>query len=204
VNFFRKVTAKPWEHAGETDGLHGEVILHNPSKRVALRMFLAVISSMFFLFMVAYRMRMHLGDWQSVPLPDLLWINTLLLLLGSVVLHYARIAANNDNRQAVKNGLLFSGLLTMGFLAGQVMAWNQMEASGYFMRGNPAAAFFYLLTGVHALHVAGGLWVWARATFKVWRGESVASVRLSVQLCSTYWHYLLLIWLIMFYLLMKT
>ena len=78
------------------------------------------------------------------------------------------------------------------------------------MATNPADAFFYILTGLHGVHMLGGLWFWARATRAVWGGletrpvTEVAQVRLRVQLCSVYWHYLLLIWLVLFGLLLST
>jgi cytochrome c oxidase subunit 3 len=72
------------------------------------------------------------------------------------------------------------------------------------MSSNPANAFFYLLTAVHGLHILGGLYVWARSTAKVWTGASADTVRLSIELCTVYWHYLLLVWLVLFGLLLST
>jgi len=95
-------------------------------------------------------------------------------------------------------------VLAFCFLAGQLWVWQQLSASGYFLSANPANAFFYLLTAVHGVHLLGGLWVWARATARVWRGMEVGAVRLSVELCTVYWHYLLLVWLALFALLLST
>jgi len=72
---------------------------------------------------------------------------------------------------------------------------------GYALTDNPANAFFYLLTGLHGLHLVGGLWVWSRTTLRVWRGFEVT---LSVELCTTYWHALLLIWVVLYGLLLTT
>ena len=203
-NILDSLGSKPWEHAGETEGLHGEVIQNHPSKRIALRVFLAVVSSMFLLFFVAYIERMEVADWRPVALPSVLWANTIVLVLGSFAFHYARTAAGAENRKGVKNGLILAGVLTVGFLLGQYIAWQQLEAAGYFMRSNPASAFFYVLTGLHGLHVIGGLVVWALATIKLMGGEPVGKIRLSVQLCSTYWHYLLIVWLVMYFILLST
>ena len=67
-----------------------------------------------------------------------------------------------------------------------------MNASGQFTPANPAYAFFILLTALHGIHLLGGLLVWARATARVVRGVDLGKVRLSVELCTVYWHYLLL------------
>ena len=66
------------------------------------------------------------------------------------------------------------------------------------MAANPANAFFYLLTGVHGLHLVGGLVALGRTADKVWRSFAVNQVRSSVQLCAVYWHFLLALWLVLF------
>ena len=72
------------------------------------------------------------------------------------------------------NGLIASGAFSLGFLAGQLWAWQQMDSAGYFVAANPAYAFFYLLTAVHGVHLLGGLWVWGRTTVRALRGADVA------------------------------
>ena len=101
-------------------------------------------------------------------------------------------------------GLIAAGVFTLSFLAGQLWVWQQLSSSGNFVAANPANAFFYLLTALHGLHLLGGLWVWAKTTAKVARGVEVGAVRLSVELCTVYWHYLLLVWLVLFALLLST
>ena len=72
------------------------------------------------------------------------------------------------------------------------------------MMRNPANAFFYVLTAVHGLHMLGGLLVWGRSAIRVWRGAGAESVRLSVELCTVYWHFLLLVWAVLFGILLST
>jgi cytochrome c oxidase subunit 3 len=85
-----------------------------------------------------------------------------------------------------------------------LVAWQQLSAAGYYLDLNPANAFFFLLTAVHGLHMLGGLWVWARSTMKVWTGADSDSVRLSIELCTVYWHFLLLVWIVLFGMLLST
>ena len=73
---------------------------------------------------------------------------------------------------------------------------------GYFLASSPANAFFYLLTGAHALHIVGGLAALGRSIARVWRGAAVEQVRQGIELCAIYWHFLLLVWLILFCLVM--
>ena len=205
MSFLQKITAKSWEHAGEMAGIHGGSFVKTPAQSMGLKLFLAVISSMFFLFIISYYLRMEVGDWNPLTDPKILWANSLFLVLGSFALQSARTAAKSGEISRLKNRLLVSGVFTVAFLAGQIIAWQQLYAQGFYATVNPSYAFFYLLTGLHGVHLAGGLWVWGRTTRKVWRADEVVErMALSVQLCSLYWHYLLLVWLIMFGLLLST
>jgi cytochrome c oxidase subunit 3 len=124
------------------------------------------------------------------------------LILSSVALQYAQVAARRGRKEGVGDGLFAGGLFAFTFLFGQLVAWRQLNTAGYFLATNPANAFFYLLTGLHGLHLLGGLVALVLTIDKVlWRGCELGQVRLSVKLCAVYWHYLLLLWLVLFTLL---
>ncbi len=202
----RRLTARPWETPGAPEESESTATLNLPPAKVGLWALLAVVTSLFGLFISAYYMRMEHahGDWNPVTLPRLLWLNTALLILGSVGMQWARAAARRGQAQQVRVGLIAGGVLTWAFLAGQLAAWGELSASGY-LASNPAIAFFYLLTGVHGLHLLGGLFVWTKTVFRILKpGVEVIDLRLSVELCTTYWHYLLLVWLVLFALLLST
>jgi cytochrome c oxidase subunit 3 len=77
------------------------------------------------------------------------------------------------------------------------LAWQQLVVAGYFVASNPANSFFYLLTAAHGLHLMGGLAALGKTTARVWRSTKVAEMQLSVELCTIYWHFLLLVWLVL-------
>jgi len=197
---------QPWVAETVSDTAHhGPLGDSSNSKLIALLALLAVVSSFFALILSAYALRMELGDWVPMTEPQLLWTNTVMLVLASAVFQWTRNSAVNDETQRLLPGLLLTGLLTAGFVIGQFVAWQQLEASGQFITNNPSNAFFYFLTGAHAIHILGGLFVWARATTKVALGsKGDAGIRRSIELCTIYWHYLLLVWLILFGLLLST
>jgi len=193
---------RPWVAEGIEDAHRAE--LTSPPVKIGLWVFLAVVTSLFALFISAYAMRMGLGDWSPLPEPWLLWLNTGVLVLTSATMQWTWVAANRGQADGVKSGLLASGVLTFAFLAGQLAVWQQLSDSGYLMAANPANAYFYVLTALHALHLLGGLVAWGRISAKAWRGGKVAEVRLGVELCTLYWHFLLLVWLVLFALLLST
>lgn len=203
----QRLKTKPWLEQGI---IEEQGAVDAPAPQVGLWVFLAVVTSLFGLFAIVYNMRAEFPDWRPLPDPSLLWLNTGLLILGSVALQLARGAAGRDDLVGLKRNLTAGGALTIAFLVGQLLAWRQLTGDGYYLATNPADAFFYTLTALHGLHMLGGLWFWGRANRAVWRGlekssvTEVARVRLRVELCSVYWHYLLLIWLVLFGLLLST
>ena len=204
MSIFRTLTEKPWMLGGPAYDLREGREFALPKVTLGLRVFLTVVGVLFTLLIVAYADRMSLADWHPLPEPWLLWPNTALLILSSVAFQWACGAANRGQIDAVRSGLLVAGVLSFGFLGGQILAWQELTASGYFAAANPANAFFYLITALHGLHISGGLVAWARTSAKARRGSEMAELRLSVELCAVYWHFLLVIWLAVFGLLLFT
>jgi len=193
----QQLTAKPWLEEGLiVDLREGGASLPSPAK-IGLGVFLAVVGSLFALFISAYSMRMNMVDWRTLPVPALLWFNTGVLVLSSVALQWAHLAARRNDMDGVTLGLLAGGASAVTFLAGQLLAWQELSAAGYFVTSNPANSFFYLITAAHGLHLIGGLVALGRTTAKVSQGAKMAQVRLSVELCAIYWHFLLLVWLVL-------
>ena len=200
----QRLMAKPWLEVGATDDFPGTGASSLPAATIGLGVFLAVVSSLFALFVSAYFMRMQVADWAQMPAPKLLWFNTGVLILSSVALQYAQVAARRGRMEDVEYGLIAGGLFAVTFLIGQLFAWQQLNAAGYFLATNPANTFFYLFTGLHGLHLLGGLVALGLTADKVWRGFELGQVRLSVKLCAIYWHFLLVVWLAFFYLMLST
>ncbi len=204
MSFLNKILAKPWEHAGELEGLHGEFVAARSASRTGLLMFLAVISSFFLLLIISYYTRSLFPDWEVLTDPGILWINTVVLVFASVALQMASNAAKRDSFVGLRYSLIAGAALTLLFVGGQLVAWEQMAAAGFYAAKNPANAFFYLLTGLHALHLLGGLCFVVVLGLKLNRKESKEELGQSVALCATYWHYLLLVWIVLFTFLLRT
>jgi cytochrome c oxidase subunit 3 len=202
VSIFRTLSTKPWAaERGYVSDSHGFSL---PTAKVFLSVFLGVVTAIFGLLTAAYFIRMTYADWQPLPVPALLWLNTAILILSSVALQWARTSAGRQQADRVRWGLLAGGALAFAFLVGQFLVWQQLGSLGYFVDTNPSNSFFYLITGLHGLHLLGGLVAWLRASLRLWRGAETAKIRTSVELCAVYWHFLLLVWLVMFGLLLVT
>jgi cytochrome c oxidase subunit III len=193
----QRLAAKPWLEEGVIADWREESPSSLPPAKIGLGLFLAVVGSLFALFISAYSMRMSMVDWRALPVPKLLWFNTGVLVTSSIALQWAHMAARRNDADGVIIGLLAGGASAVIFLVGQLLAWQQLKLAGYFVASNPANSFFYLITAMHGLHVMGGLVALARTIAKVWRGAEVTQVRLSVDLCAMYWHFLLLVWLVL-------
>ena len=204
MSILQQLTAKSWETQGTLEDIRGEASLALPDAKVGFWVFLGVITMVFALFAVAYNMRLELGDWRPLADPAILWLNTAVLIISSIAMQVARVATASGNINRTQLGLTIGGLCSIAFLVGQFWAWQQLRRAGFFLTSSPADAFFYLITGLHGLHVLGGLWVWARTSAKVWGGAEIEKVRLSVELCTVYWHFLLIVWAVLFGLLLST
>lgn len=203
MNPFRFILEKSWQQQTASGLPETEEFTTSPYK-VALLFFLAVVTVMFGLFITAYFVRMELDDWRPMPESPLLWVNTALLFLSSFTLQWTHNVLKKELYTKFKIGLILGALLTAGFVYGQLTVWGQMQAEGYFLYNNPANAFFYVLTGIHAIHILGGLFVWTKTIVKYWSGAELEDLKLSTELCALYWHFLLLVWLVLFALISYT
>ncbi len=203
----QRLTAKPWLEQGALGEFPGTGASLLPAAKIGLGVFLAVVGALFALLISAYFIRMDIGaldivDRVRMPAPDILWLNTGALVLSSVALQWAWVGIRHGQPDEVRGDLVAAAIFALAFVAGQLLVWRQLMQGGYFLASSPANAFFYLLTGAHALHIVGGLAALGRSIARVWRGAAVEQVRQGIELCAIYWHFLLLVWLILFCLVM--
>ncbi|WP_088330355.1 cytochrome c oxidase subunit 3 [Lacimicrobium sp. SS2-24] len=202
MSLFHSLTEKPW--------LQGNVVLPEQKspervRRSALKVLLSVISVLFLLFFVAFLMRSQYPDWRPLaeepgqPLyyQGQLWLNTLYLVLSSFCFHWASVAVKRNSLKASQVGILVGGLFAAAFIGGQLIFWQQLQEQGFFVNHSPALSFFYLFTGLHIAHLVGGIIAWTMALFSLRTDQS------RVALCATYWHYLLVLWGVLFALLVS-
>jgi cytochrome c oxidase subunit 3 len=116
----------------------------------------------------------------------------------------ALICARKNAIAYANAALIVAVIFTTVFLFAQLLVWQQLINLGYLVASNPANSYFYLFTAVHGLHLIGGLLVLARVIFRSRKTSTQTSLVISTSLCASYWHYLLVVWLLLFGLLTST
>ena len=117
---------------------------------------------------------------------------------------WAKSGAKRSSVQTIKVGLIIGGLFAVTFVTGQTLAWQELSSSGYFLTVNPANTFFYLITALHAMHIIGGVAAWFYVALKTFKEDQLVLQPESIGLLGTYWHYMLLVWVLLFMLLLTT
>ncbi|MDG2406664.1 MAG: hypothetical protein P8M25_17535 [Paracoccaceae bacterium] len=217
----QRLTAKPWLESGLDNIEYGTDRVGLSKDKIGLLVFLAVVGMLFTLFFSGHFMRQEIEDWRPVPLPPVVWINGILLLAASIFLQVALIVARRQKRElenslstyrrltflrgressdvSIKHLLSYACILTTAFLIGQLVAWQSVANSGFLLSGNPANGFFYVLTGLHALHMFGGLIALFQTSAISWKDPQAEKLLSRIDLCALYWHFLFFLWCVMIF-----
>ena len=205
-SFFKLISQKPWEASQAIlDNEHDGKTLAVSKAKLGVRTVMIVSTVIFSLFVISYSDRMLVHDWRSLSQPWLLWANTLILILTSVAFHRTKVLAENNEFEKTKNSLFVVGFLTFAFITGQLLVWQHFVNLGQYASTNPANAFFYVLTALHGLHVLGGLYFWAKVTTLLFKASyNISKIKHNIELCAIYWHFLLIVWFVLFGLMVTT
>jgi cytochrome c oxidase subunit 3 len=188
---------------------HDEHHEHPPEANVSSRvdaqtlgMFLFIISEvmLFGAFFTAYFFIRVVADdaWpaQGEELPKLIaGVNTAVLISSSFTMHWALEGARNENRNALRVGMLTTFLLGLTFLTVQV---NEYVHIGFAPHDNAQGTIFYGLTGLHGAHVFVGLTLLAFATIRSFRGHFTAKEHRGIEVPGIYWHFVDVMWIFVY------
>jgi len=170
--------------------------------RIGMLVTLASTAMLFTSLSSAYIVRSGLTDWFPIAVPGVMFGSTALLLFASVSIEIARRKLKQNSSASYNRYLSLTVLLGLGFLASQLIAWRQLAQQGLYISTHPHSSFFYLLTGVHGVHVAGGLlglgFLWLRSRRYA---EEPARRQGMADAVSIYWHFMFALWIYLFLLL---
>lgn len=178
-----------------------------PNKfRIGMWVAMASIVMLFVSLTSAYVLRQSRGlseahDWFPLHMPRVLWLTTGLLLASSVTIELARRALRHSRYGAFRLLISLTGLLGLGFLAGQLRAWLVLVAQGVYVYSHPHSSFFYILTSLHAIHLFGGLIALLIVAVAALRLRITRSKRNAVDVTVLYWHFMDVLWIYLFVLL---
>jgi cytochrome c oxidase subunit 3 len=171
--------------------------------QLTLLALLATVGMLFAGFASAYLVRREGMDWAREQLPGILVFNTFVLLASSAALEAARAAHRRGRSRNVRQWIAAGAFLGLAFLGGQLVAWRQLAEQGVYLPSSAYSSFFFMLTAVHAVHLAGGV---LALGYLVWRVSPNRQNRLAQGLFDgsvVYWHFVDGVWLLLYLLLLS-
>jgi cytochrome c oxidase subunit 3 len=173
--------------------------------RLGMKILVLALSMLFAASIMGYLViRFRAPAWPppGVPsLPGTLWISTLIIVISSFTMQAAVRAVRADRQRALRIGMLLTTLLGVAFLVSQTLNWFALVAANLTSRTNLYGFTFFMLTGLHAAHVVGGVIPLAVVTARAFRGRYSSAYRPGVEYSAIYWHFLATVWLVLFALL---
>ena len=175
-----------------------KVTLSMHPKKFALWLFMVTVVMLFAAFTSAYIVRQSEGNWLQFELPAAFWITSGIIILSSLTMHWAYLSAKKDNLDTVKLAMGITTVLGIAFLVGQFMAWEELVKENVYFVGNPAGSFVYVFTGLHGVHLIGGVVFLLIVLIQTFRYKVHAKNLDQIEMCATYWHFLDGLWLYLF------
>ena len=166
----------------------------NP-KEFGLWLFMLTVVMIFGALTSAYIVRQAEGNWRIFDLPVEIYYSTGILLLSSITMHWAYLAAKKDALDQVKLAISLTTFLGLMFLAGQLYVWDILvNLQVYFTGGNPSESFLYVLMGVHGFHLVSGVIFLIIVLISTFRYKVHSKILSQLRMCATYWHFLDFLW----------
>ena len=204
--FFKKLfgalSDKPWEKKQiEADNYHLGKTFDISLQMSAVIVIFGISTVLFTLVVTGYLYSIPASqDTGYLLKPNLLWLNTLILLFVTYFFHSITSDLKKDKSEKIKSNLLLIGFLSYLFLFGQILFWFQLMESGNYVSTNNYFSSFYIFTALHGLHLLGGLFFWGKIFSKVnkLKKEEIINEKNSIEALSLYWTFLLIVWLVFF------
>lgn len=166
-------------------------------KKFALYAACASITMMFAAFTSAYIVRQAAGNWLEFQMPSLFYYSTGVIIASSLAIHGAYFAFLNGSAKLYRGLLVLSFILGLVFIQFQYEGWNALHVMGVELTGNPSGSFVYVISGLHAAHVLGGLAAIVVALIHAFMLDyKVTPARkLRFEMTWTYWHFVGILWI---------
>ena len=167
-------------------------------KKFILWGFIVTIIMLFASQTSAYLVRRAEGNWVEFAIPQIFWYSTVVLIMSSISMHWAYLAAKKDNFNTLKIAISITFVLGLAFLGMQFEGWKDLVAQNIYFVGNPSGSFFYVFTLLHGGHLITGLIVLCVTFIAAMRLKVHAKNLRRIEICTTYWHFLDILWVYLF------
>ncbi|WP_415303748.1 cytochrome c oxidase subunit 3 [Candidatus Pelagibacter sp. Uisw_090] len=199
---FGTLSDKPWEKEQmESDNHHKGKTFDISLQTSAVIVIFGVSTVLFTLVVTGYLYSIPVTqDTEYLLKPNLLWLNTLVLLYVAYFFNKITNDLKKNNFEKIKKNLLIVGFLSYAFLFGQIFFWFQLMENGNYVSTNNYFSSFYIFTALHGLHLLGGLFFWGKVFSKVnkLKKEQIINSQKSIDALSLYWTFLLIVWFVFF------
>ncbi|MCW5911878.1 MAG: cytochrome c oxidase subunit 3 [Cyclobacteriaceae bacterium] len=180
-------------------------IVEEPGKPLAMEprkfsmwLFIGSVFMLFAALTSAYIVREAEGNWVYFEMPGVFTISTVIILVSSITMQWAYWSAKKDNLENIKILVAVTAVLGFAFLILQWQGWVELVASKIYFVGNPSGSFLYVLTGVHAIHIISAIVFLLIVLVAAYRYKVHSKNMVSMEMCTTYWHFLGGLWLYLF------
>lgn len=167
-------------------------------QKFAMWLFLVSVVMIFISLSSAYIVKKSVGEWEYISFPPLFKLTTLLILVSSVTMHLSLLAAKSNRIKSIRIWLLVTGILAIGFVVGQYMAWGQLVSYGHYFVDNPASSFIYVFTGLHIIHLIGAIVFLLIVLAQAFKYQVHSKSLVRIEMCATFWHFLGGLWLYLY------
>ena len=199
---FGTLSDKPWQKEQmESDDHHQGKTFDISLQTSAVIVIFGVSTVLFTLVVTGYLYSIPVTqDTEYLLKPNLLWLNTLVLLCVAYFFNKITNDLKKNNFEEIKRNLLIVGFLSYAFLFGQILFWFQLMKNGNYVSTNNYFSSFYIFTTLHGLHLLGGLFFWGKVFSKVnkLKKEDTIAEQKSIDALSLYWAFLLIVWCVFF------
>jgi cytochrome c oxidase subunit 3 len=175
-----------------------ETLSMNPRKFI-MWLFIVSIIMLFAAMTSAYLVRRAEGNWLEYDIPSVFSYSSIVLVISSLTMHWAYLAAKKDNFKSLKIAITITFALGAVFLYMQFQGWVELVKENVFFVGNPAGSFMYIFTGLHGFHLISGLIVLIFALVAAFRLRIHGKSLNQLEIAATYWHFLDILWLYLFF-----
>ncbi len=199
---FGTLTEKPWEaNQAAIDSKHTGQTFNISNQMSVVIIIFGISSVLFSLIFTGYLYSLPPGqDTTFILKTNMLWINTLVLIMVTYFFDKIRRDFNNNLTSNIKKNLIIVGALSYLFLILQLILWYQLMIDGNYVSTNTYFSSFYFFTALHGIHLLGGLFFWGKVTSKIFKLEErdYKKEERSITALSVYWLFLFIVWFVFF------